>query len=136
MAEPIDARMNRARELLQAAREEFARAEEAKGGAAVIGLRNSCGKGWLAALEAANCYFLMRGIPETELPENDRGRRYFVGQYMNRDLRRAYIDMRQTFHIEGYYEGIVEFEDMPRHFDELEEFIQGIESSAANGSGG
>ena len=48
MIDLIDARLNQARELLQAARDEFARAEEAKGGAAVIGLRNSCGKGWLA----------------------------------------------------------------------------------------
>ena len=27
--------------------------------------------------------------------------------------------MRQTFHINGYYEGIVEFDDMPRNFVEL-----------------
>ena len=136
MADSIDGRLNLARELLQTAREEFARSEEAKGGAAVIGLRNACGKGWLAALAAANAYFLMQGIRERELPDNDRGRKYFTGRYMNRELRRAFIDMRQTFHIDGYYEGIVEFDDMPRHLDELEEFIQFIESSAANGSGG
>ena len=54
MVESAVNRMKLARDLLQAAREEFARAEEAKGGAAVIGLRNSCGKGWLATLEALN----------------------------------------------------------------------------------
>ena len=104
MVQLIDDRLNLARDLLQAAREEFARAEEAKGGAAVIGLRNACGKGWLAALEATNCYFLMQGVPESELPENDRGRKYFVGQYMNRDMRRDYLEMRETFHIDGYYD--------------------------------
>ncbi len=123
-------RIQLARELLQAAREEFARAEEAKGGAAVIGLRNSCGKGWLATLEALNAYFLNQGVSEGELPENDWGRRYLAARYMDRDLRRAYIDMRQTFHIDGYYEGIVEFDDMPRYFDELEEFIESMEASA------
>ena len=122
-------RIQLARELLQAAREEFARAEEAKGGAAVIGLRNSCGKGWLATLEALNAYFLNQGVSERELPDNDRGRRYLAARYMDRDLRRAYIDMRQTVHIDGYYEGIVEFDDMPDHLDELEEFIAVIASS-------
>ena len=135
MVGSIDDRLNLARELLQAARDKFARAEEAKGGAAVIGLRNSCGKGWLAALEAVNYFFLTQGVPVSELPENDRGRKYFAGRYMNRDLRRAYIDMRQTFHVDGYYEGIVEFDDMPRYFDELEEFIASIESSSGNGAG-
>ena len=133
MVESKDDRLNRARELLQAGREEFARAEEAKGGAAVIGLRNSCGKGWLAALEAVNTYFLMQGVPEVELPDNDRGRFYFAGRYMDRDMRRAYVDMRQTFHINGYYEGIVEFDDMPRYFDELEEFIEAIGASDTDG---
>ena len=132
MVESKDDRLIHARELLQAAREEFARAEDARGGAAVIGLRNSCGKGWLAALEAANAYFLVRGVPEAELPDNDRGRKYLVGRHMDREMRRAYIDMRQTFHIDGYYEGIVEFEDMPRHLDELEEFIEAIESSESD----
>lgn len=122
-------RIQLARELLQAAREEFARAEEAKGGAAVIGLRNACGKGWLATLEALNAYFLGQGVSEQELPDNDRRRRYLAARYMDRNLRRAYIDMRQTFHIDGYYEGIVEFDDMPRYLEELEEFIESIEAS-------
>ena len=125
-------RIRLARELLRAAREEFARAEEAKGGAAVIDLRNSCGKGWLATLEAVNTYFLMQGVPESELPDNDRGRNYFAGRYMERDIRRGYIAMRQTFQIDGYYEGIVEFYDMPGYFDELEEFIETIATSGGS----
>ena len=52
---------------------------------------------------------------------------------MGRDLRRAYIEMRQTFHIFGYYEGIVEFDDMPRYFDELEEYIRDIERAGLEG---
>ena len=134
MVTQIDDRLNHARELLQAGREEFARAEEAKGRAAVIGLRNACGKGWLAVLEATNSYFLMRGVPESELPENDRGRKYFVGAYMDRDMRRYYLEMRETFHIDGYYDASVDFDAMPRHFTELEEYIDAIEASSRNGS--
>ena len=129
MVDGIGERLELSRELLQAARDEFARAKEAKGGAAVIGLRNSCGKGWLAALEAVNGYFLKQGVAEAELPGNDRGRKYFAGRYMSREMVRAYVYIRQTFHIDGYYEGIVEFDDMPRYLDELEEFIESVESS-------
>lgn len=135
MVTTIEDRLNLARELLQVARNEFAQAEEAKGGAAVIGLRNACGKGWLAALEATNCYFLMQGIPEEQLPENDRGRKYFVGQYMDRDMRRAYLEMRETFHIDGYYDASLDFDEVPRHLSELEEYINGIKAAGNNGSG-
>jgi hypothetical protein len=46
---------------------------------------------------------------------------------MDRDMRRAYESLRTTFHIDGYYEGIVEFEDMPDYLDELGEFIDRAE---------
>ena len=115
--------------MLQAARDEFARAEDARGGAAVIGLRNSCGKGWLAILEAINAHFIKQGVPESELPGNDRGRKYFAGRYMDRNMTKDYIYLRQTFHLDGYYDGIVEFDDMPGYFDELEEFIDSIAAS-------
>ena len=134
MVETIDNRISLAWELLQVARDEFARAEEAKGRAAVIGLRNACGKGWLAALEATKACFIMQGIAESELPENDRGRYYFAGLYMSRGMVKDYIYIRQTFHINGYYDGIVEFDDMPRHFSELEEYINTIEESGRNGT--
>ena len=135
MVSSIEDRIQLARELAQVARDEFARAEEAIGQQAVIGLRNACGKGWLAALEATKAYFLASGIPEGELPDNDCGRNYFVGRYMDRDMRKEYIVIRQIFRINGYYEGIVEFDDMPSHINELEEYIQKIELAATSGSG-
>jgi hypothetical protein len=133
LATQIEDRIALARELLKVARDEYAKAEEAKGREAIIGLRNSCGKGWLAALEATNCYFLMQGIPEAQLPENDRGRKYFAGQYMDRSMRRAYLEMRETFHIDGYYDASVDFDEMPRHFSELEEYINDIDTAGRNG---
>ena len=130
MPDANGARLNLARDLLQAARDEFARAEEAKGGAAVIGLRNSCGKGWLATVEAINAHFLNQGVPQSELPDKERGRRFFVSRYMDREMRRSYNELWKTFHVDGYYEGIVEFDEMPERFEDLEEFIAAIESSA------
>ena len=134
--EPGGIRLNLARESLQAARDEFARAEEARGGAAVMGLRNACGKGWLAALEAINAHFLSQGVAESELPDKDRGRRFFVRRYMNREMRRSYIELWKTFHVDGYYEDIVEFDEMPERFDELEEFIEAMESSTRQAQDG
>ena len=37
--------------------------------------------------------------------------------------------MWKTFHVDGYYEGIVEFDEMQERFEELEEFIGAIEAS-------
>ena len=129
MVEVNGKRLNLARELLQAARDEFTHAEEAQGSAAVVGLRNSCGKGWLATVEAINAHFLNQGVAEPELPDKERGRRFFVSRYMSREMRRGYDSLWKTFHVDGYYEGIVEFDEMPDRFDELEEFINAIESS-------
>ena len=42
--------------------------------------------------------------------------------------------MRQTFHIFGYYEGILEFENVPRYFGELEGYIDDIEAAGLNGT--
>lgn len=131
MAGVIEDRIRQARDLLAAARREFELAQEARGGAAVIGLRNSCGKGWLAALEATNAFFVKQGVAEEDLPDTDRGRRYFVASNMTREMKRAFIDLRQTFHIDGYYDGNVEFDAMPGYLDELEEYIDQIEGAQA-----
>jgi len=132
MAGVTDGRIGEARELLAAARTEFDQAQEARGGAAVIALRNSCGKGWLALLEAANAFFIKQGVTEGELPNTDRGRRFLAQRHMDRDMSRDYLALRQTFHIDGYYGGIVEFDDMPGYFEELEEFIDQVEAAESS----
>ena len=129
MAGVIEDHISKARELLDAAQAEFERAKDAKGGAAVTALRNSCGKGWLAVLEATNAFFVKQDVAEEDLPNTDRGRRYFVARYMDREMRRDFQSLRNTFHIDGYYEGIVEFDDMPEYFDELREFIDRVEQA-------
>ncbi len=118
-------RLTRARELAQAARDEFARAEEAKGREAVIGLQNASGEGWLAVLEASQAYFLLHGTPEQELPRTDRGWRSLT-RVLDPTRRRQFNDMRQIFHVEGYYGGVVDFDDMPFYLDELDDFIASI----------
>ena len=126
MTTTVDDRLQRAREYARAAREEFARAEEAKGRNAVIGLQNASGKGWLAILEAAHAYFMLRGFQESEIPGTDRGWRFFVGKHMDPSARKEFNDMRQIFHVDGYYGGMVDFDDMSDRLDELDEFIETV----------
>ena len=137
-----DARLNRARELLQAGREGLARAEEAKGRDAVAGLMNSCGQGWFALFEAVKAHCISQGVPEPELPADGRRLRPWVKRYMSRELQLRYAGLWATFYLDGYQGGIVEFDEMPGQFDELAEFIGQIEDGiqgrlrpAANGGG-
>ena len=133
MAGVTDSRIGQGRGLLSAARAEFDLAQQARGGAAVTALRNSCGKGWLALLEAVNAFFIKQGVTEGELPDSDRGRRFFAKRYMDRNMSRDFLALRRTFHIDGYYEGIVEFDDMPGYLEELEEFIDQVEAESSDG---
>ena len=126
MTTTADNRLQRAREYARVAREEFARAEEAKGREVLIGLQNACGKGWLSVLEAAHAYFLSQGIPEAELPATDRGWRFFVGRHTEPGMKREFNNMRQTFHVDGYYGGSTDFDLMPLHLEELDDFIETV----------
>ena len=126
MTTTADDRLVRAREYARAARNEFALAEDARGREAVIGLQNACGKGWLSVLEAAHAYFLSRGVPEDELPATDRGWRFMAGRHMEEGMKKNFYDLRLTFHVDGYYGGIVDFDHMPMHLDELDGFIETV----------
>ena len=41
-------------------------------------------------------------------------------------MKKEFNNMRQTFHVDGYYGGIVDFDFMPMHLDELDEFIETV----------
>ena len=121
-----DNRLVRAREYARAARAEFARAEDARGREVVVGLQNAYGKGWLAASEAAHAYFLSRGIPEGELPATGRDLSFFVSKHMELGMKKEFNNMRATFDVDGYCEGVGDFDLMPRHLDELDDFIETV----------
>ena len=103
--------------------EEFERAKEKKDGTV---LRDACAKGWLSAIEATNGIFGKTGVEEEELPKVDRGRRYMVYKYAEKELRLYYLSLRDSLHIDGYYEGTVGFDEMERYLDDLNLYIQKI----------
>ena len=116
--------LEEAKGLYQKAIEEFKRAKKENDSAL---LRDACGKGWLSAIEATNALLIKNGVKEVELPKTDRGRRFMVFQYIERELGWLYSALRERLHIEGYYDGTLSFDEMERYLDDLNLYIQRIE---------
>ncbi len=114
-----------AKELYQKAVGEFNRAKERSDGTI---LRDACGKGWLSAVEATYALLIKKGVKEEELPKRgDRGRRYLAHKYGDKELELYYHSLRNALHIEGYYEGTVEFEEVEGYLEHLVSYIRKIE---------
>ena len=116
--------LQEAKKLRQKAGEEFEKARD-KNDSTV--LRDACAKGWLSAIEATNALFLKKGVKEEELPQTDRGRRYMVYKYAEEELEFLYKLLRSDLHIEGYYDGVLSFEEVEKDLDRLDRYIQRIE---------
>jgi hypothetical protein len=116
--------LEEARKLYRKAIEEFEIAREKNDHTF---LRDACAKGWLSAVEATNLLFIKKEVKEEELPKTDRGKRFFVYKYAERELRYIYFSLRESLHIEGYYDGALGFEEVQIHLDDLNLYIQKIE---------
>ena len=116
--------LKKARMLYEKAVEEFRKAKEKKDG---VVLRDASAKGWLSAIEATNSLFIKKGVKEEELPQADRGRRYMVNKYAEKELRLYYFSLRDNLHIVGYYDGTLDFDEIERYLDDLDSYIKKIE---------
>ena len=112
-----------AEKIYQEAREGFERAKQVKDD---LKARDACSKGWLAAVKATEALFLAKGLKEEELPKTHRGMRYFLAKYGDKEVRRLFSSIRDTLHIDGYYDGIVDFEELPEHLDAVGEYIERV----------
>jgi uncharacterized protein (UPF0332 family) len=120
----VDGHVEEAKKLYQKALEEFERAREKNDG---VVLRDACGKGWLATVEAANALLVKKGIKEDELPKAERGRRYMVFRHGDKELRLLYLSLRDSLHIQGYYDGTLNFDEMEEYLNDLNLYIQKVE---------
>ena len=117
--------LEKARKLYQRALEEFEKAKEKSNG---MVLRDACGKGWLSAVEATYAVLVKKGVKEEELPKGgDRGRRYMIFKHADKELRRLYLSLRDSLHIEGYYDGTLELDEAEEYIGELNLYIQKVE---------
>ena len=112
--------LKEARELLDQAVEELRRAKERGDGKL---LRDSCAKGWLSTLEVTYALFAKEGVAEEEIPKTDRGRRFMIYKYAPEELRWLFFSLRDNLHIEGYYDGSLDFDEVQRHLSDLKLYI-------------
>ena len=120
----VEEHLEEAKKLYQKALEEFERAREKNDG---LVLRDACGKGWLSTIEAANALLVKKGIEDEELPRAERGRRYMVFKYGDKELRLLYLSLRDSLHIQGYYDGTLNFDEMEEYLNDLNLYIQKVE---------
>ena len=124
--------LNEAKRLYRKALEEFERAKKEKDSDI---LRDACGKGWLSTLEATYALLTKKGVKEEELPTgSDRGRRYMVNKYAEEELRLYYFSLRDNFHIVGYYDGTIGFDEIERYLDDLNSYIRKVEELKTEGA--
>jgi uncharacterized protein (UPF0332 family) len=116
--------LEEAKKLYQKALEEFERAREKNDGTV---LRDACGKGWLSTIEATNALLVKKGIEDEALPKAERGRRYMVFKYGDKELRLLYLSLRDSLHIQGYYDGTLNFDEMEEYLNDLNLYIRKIE---------
>jgi len=120
--------LEKARKLHQKALKEFQKAKEKKDNTI---LRDACAKGWLSTTEATYTLLAKKGVKENKLPKGgDRGRRYMVDKYAERELRYIYYSLREGLHIEGYYDGALSFAEVQMRLDDLNLYIQRIEEAS------
>jgi len=117
--------LEEAKNFYRQAIEEFQKAKEKSD--SVI-LRDACAKAWLSTLEATYALLTKKGVKEESLPKGgDRGRRYMVFKYANKELRRLYFSLRDTLHIYGYYDGTLEFDEAEEYLNDLKSYINKVE---------
>jgi len=82
-------------------------------------LSDACAKAWLSVIEAVNALLIKKGMKGEELPKTDRGRRYMVFKHSDRELRHFYLALRESFHVEGYYDRTLGFDEMKEYLNDL-----------------
>jgi len=117
--------LQEAKRFYEEALREFARVKEGKN---EVKARDACAKVWLAVMKATEALFVNEGVEESQLPKSYRGVRYFLYKCGDKDLRRLFHTARDVFHIDGYYEGIINFDEMPEYLDEVKEYMVKVEA--------
>ncbi len=118
--------MGEAKQFLEAALREF---EEAKASNDGKRAQDACGKVWLAVVKGAEALFLKRGLAEEELPKTYRGQRFLVAKFGDRRVRQLFHSLRDIFHIDGYYDGLVDWERLPEQVEDAKEFLRLVEGA-------
>jgi len=90
--------------------------------------RQICEKAYLALTKGLNAFFIKKGIKIDELPQGERGRRYFLHSLAGKELEKFYSCLRHNLHIDGFHEGIIIFEELEDDLNEIDKFINTLKN--------
>lgn len=90
--------------------------------------RQVCEKAYLVLLKGINAFFIKKGKKVDELPEGERGRRYFLHSLGGKELEKFYNALRNKLHIDGFHEGIIIFDELEDDLNEIEKFINSLKN--------
>lgn len=85
-----------------------------------------CEKSYKALLKSIHAFFIRKGLSEEELPKTLRGIYFFLGRYATREQRKDFGRLYYEFHIRGFHEGFINFDDLKENLAEVGEFIARI----------
>ena len=114
--------IKKAKEFLGLAKKEIE--ESKKNGKQNIAV-DSCAKAYLALDLATKGLFQKSGV--SPIPKTYRGLLYFLPKYASKNLIRIFGNVRDTLHIDGYYEQIINYDRIALAFEDLEKYIKTIE---------
>lgn len=117
--------LKEAKKILTYAKKEYTGAKKSKN---QMKARQAAEKGYLCLLKTINALFVAKGAKKEELPEGERGRRYFLVKYADKESRRKYDQIRHVFHIDAFHEGIIFFKDLDERFEDLEALVKSVEA--------
>ncbi|MEW6095209.1 MAG: hypothetical protein AB1567_01595 [bacterium] len=79
-------------------------------------------------LKGFNAFFIKKGKRLNELPQSERGRRYFLHSLAGKELENFYDSLRNRLHIDGFHEGIIIFEELEDDLNEIEKFVNSLKN--------
>lgn len=92
--------------------------------------RDACSKAWLATIVATKAFFIKKGVKRKNLPKTYRGIRYFLGRFADMEFRKDFDSLRSRLHIDAYYDGLIDFEELPLYFEIVNDYLETIKNSA------
>lgn len=90
--------------------------------------RQVCEKAYLVLTKGLNAFFIKKGKKLNELPQGERGRRYFLHSVGGKELQNFYESLRARLHIDGFHEDIIIFEELEDDLNKIEKFINSLKN--------
>lgn len=112
-------------EILHFALDEFKKAKEEEN---ELLARQVSEKGYLVLTKGLNAFFIKQGKSTEELPQSERGRRYFLHLLADKEIQNFYDSLRHRLHIDGFHEGIIIFDELEEDLNEIEKFINSLKN--------